>query len=151
MTLFFVLGISVVLVVGVTRFVQRRRRARELEDWAGREGWTYAESDPSVRGFGCSPAEHGATERHVLRGTARDGRFGLLTDHPGAAAATVGPAVVTWLVTEPRMRGTSFRLDGDTLVLWHRGSLTPPLLELLLDLAAELRSRLGQEGVRTSA
>jgi hypothetical protein len=48
------------------------------------------------------------------------------------------------------MRTTSFRLHGDALVLWQRGELSPQVLELLLDLATELRSRLGQKGLARS-
>lgn len=42
-------------------------------------------------------------------------------------------------------------LHGDGIVLWRRGDLTPPVLESMLDLAAELRSRLGQDGPRLAA
>jgi hypothetical protein len=226
MTLMLILVVVVALVSAGLGYRQRRRRSGELQEWAAAEGWTYADRDPSVRSVPCAPAERRATERHVLRGVARDGRhvvafeseyrvqdsgssdgsgggtsavvhavvattvvpsvpggnpmvqvspysgvrflrsvgrdrravvtgrqdfddrFDLLTDHPGAAATTVGPAVLDWLVADPRMRTTSFRLQGDALVLWHRGRLTPQTLGFLLDLATELRGRLGQEGYR---
>ncbi len=233
MALSVVIALVVIVALGLVGFLRRRRRARELLDWAMREGWTFVGSDPSVRAIGCGPAEHGATERHVLRGTARDGRpvtafesrytvrrsgtpdadgggggdttstvvhavvatavspsvpgghpmvqvspyrgvrflrglgrdrravvtgrrdfddrFDLLTEHPGWAAVTVGSDVVAWLVSDPRMRSTSFRLHGDGIVLWRRGDLTPPTLESMLDLASELRTRLGQDGARLAA
>jgi hypothetical protein len=49
------------------------------------------------------------------------------------------------------MRTTSFRLQGDTLAVWASGRLTPQVLEYLLDLATELRTRLGQHGHRLAA
>jgi hypothetical protein len=73
MALAVVIALVVLLVTGSIRFARRRRRAGELSEWAAREGWTFCGSDPSVRAIGCGPAEHGATERHVLRGIARDG------------------------------------------------------------------------------
>jgi hypothetical protein len=234
-----VMMVLAVVIIGVTvalGYRRRRRRAAALGAWAAREGWTFTTTDPSVRAIPCGPAEHRATERHVLRGTARDGRpavafaasyvirragsaasagddgggstggpttvqqavvattvapsvpgghpmvqvsphqgarllrrlrrdrravvtglpdfddrFDLLTDHPGAAAATVGPDVLAWLIADPRMRTTSFRLQGDTLAVWCGGVLTPELLGHLLDLATELRTRLGQDGHRVAA
>jgi hypothetical protein len=236
MTVMMVLAVVIIGVTVAFRYRRRRRRAAALEAWAAREGWTFTISDPSVRAIPSGPAERRATERHVLRGTARDGRpavafdasyvvrgsgsagsadddgggssggpttveqvvvattvapsvagghpmvqvspyrgarflrrlgrdrravvtgrpdfddrFDLLTDHPGAAAASVGPDVLAWLVADPRMRTTSFRLQGDTLALWRGGELTPDLLEQLLDLATELRTRLGQDGHRVAA
>jgi hypothetical protein len=233
MAVMMVLAVVIIAVTVAVRYRRGRRRATALGAWAAREGWTFTSTDPSVRAIPCAPTEHRATERHVLRGTARDGRpavafdatcvtrsvgssdgegavvgggptssssavvattvvpsvagghpmvqvapargshalrrlvrdrravvtglpdfddhFDLLTDHPVAAAATVGPDVLAWLVADPRMRTTSFRLQGDSLAVWRGGELTPELLGELLDLATELRTRLGQDGHRVVA